>query len=186
MDLVQVDFCKRVPYDPEPSGFYYWTSVYYFDRDDFPSNGSVISKAQQFEHLFTTEDAKHVRADLKNPPGRGNIVASVTNFFGQGGAIDSEGSYTLLNIARWTLISDAGRKSYRLNRMPLRPSDSEGQFLSDSGYSQQLASLNTLLITGLSYNSHGELLVDGTVDRALHMWQLRDGTKRRARNPLAP
>ena len=186
MNLVQVDFCKRVPYSPLASDFYYWTNVYYMDADDFLTLGLLVGRAQFFEQARLTEDAELIQCDVKDPPGRGNVIFTTDNFFGQTGVLPSEGEYSLLNIARWTFRSSTGRYSYRLNRQPLRPSDMDGMNLSDSGYALQLSRCQSLVNTGQVYNSHGELLVSGSVDRRLHMWQLRDGTRRRQRNPLSP
>jgi hypothetical protein len=186
VNLVQVDFCKRVPYSPNPSGYYYWTNVYYLDADDFPTLNLVVNRVQSFEVIRLTEDVELWEATLKDPPGRGNVVLKVSNFFGQTGEVPSEGEYSLLNVARWTFRSSTGRYSYRLNRMPLRPSDMDGPNLSDSGFAFQQLRASSLVNSGQVYNSYGELLVSASVDRRLHMWQLRDGTRRRRRNPLTP
>jgi hypothetical protein len=185
MDLVQVDVLKRVIYTSNPSGYYYWTSVLYIDADLFTSYFNLQNYVLPREQLICTNDVQFMGIRIHNPPGRGNVVYE-EDFSGLfRGLIASEGEYSLINIARWRLYSDTGRASYRLNRMPLRPSDQDGQLLSDSGYLVQQASLNALLAPARFRNSYGELLVSGEVVRPLVKWQLRHGTKRRERNPLA-
>lgn len=185
MDLVQVDVLKRVEFPDNPSGYYYWTSVLYIDADEFASYFLLQNYVIPRERLICTEDVQFMGIRIHNPPGRGNIVYE-EDFSGLSrGMIESEDEYSLINIARWRLYSDTGRASYRLNRMPLRPSDQDGQQLSDSGLLVQQTSLNTLLLPGRFRNSYGEILASGTVVRPLTQWQLRHGTKRRQRNPLA-
>jgi hypothetical protein len=146
----------------------------------------MMNLVQQTEQLITLESTLFVRSQAKIPPGRTGVVQTITFSGGQKGLIPDDGLFTLINIARWRFWSAGGRLSWRLNRMPLRPEDMDGDRLSSSGYSLQQAALNTFLLPGRYYNSHGELLTTGEVEPRLAMWQLRDGTKRRRRNPLAP
>lgn len=185
MDLWQIDMAKRVPYAYNPSGFYYWTSVYYADRDYWDSNVQMFLDFLQLEKLLTTTDVEIVKLRAHNPPGRGNIVYEQGVSPGNHGVITSEGEYSMIEVARWHLLSDSGRRTYRLNRMPLRPSDVDGMELSASGLIRQQTSMNTLLAQEYCRNSYGELLTSGDVVRRLTQWQMRHGTKRRERNPLA-
>lgn len=184
MALWQVDCCKRVAFSDNPSGFYYWTSVYYLESSDFSNAFQARQAVINLDKILTTTDVEIVRLQVHAPPGRGNVIfnGAITFTFGQ--LSNPGGLYSLINVARWHLFDDAGRRSYRLNRMPLRPSDIDGDHLSATGASQQLASLNTLLLAGWCRNSYGELLTSGDVVQRLTMWQLRHGTKRRERNPL--
>lgn len=181
-----MDFCKRVPYSPLPSGFYYWTSVYYLDRDAFSSDAHCIAEVQAIERVLCLESVLFVRSQLKSPIGRDNVRTTINYTFGQGGQIPDNGEYSMFNIARWRLWSDADRYSYRLNRTPLIPEWIDGVNLSPLGLFRQQSGLNAFLFPGLFYNSYGELLTRGEVKPSLSMWQMRDGTKRRERNPLAP
>jgi hypothetical protein len=184
VDLVQIDIAKRVVFDPNPSGFYYWTSVYYADLEDWPNYSQLALDVVQLEHLLCTEDVELTNLRIKNPPGRTNVVFSQNFITPQFGDIPSEGEFSLIQIARWHLFDDEGRRSYRLNRMPLRPSDWEGQELTPSGMLRQVTCLNTFIGQGWARNSHGSLITSGEVVQRLTMWQLRHGTRRRRRNPV--
>jgi hypothetical protein len=185
LNLWQVDINKRIPYSPNPSGYYYWCSLYYVDRDEFTSDSDCIFWVLAKDRLLCTEDVGRIGWRVHDPPGRGNVIINEVFTTGSPGLIDSEGSYSLINIARWWLYSSTGRRTYRLNRMPLRPSDMDGMNLSDSGYATQVAALTNFLFPTRLRNSYGEYLTSGEVVRPLVMWQLRHGTKRRRRNPLA-
>lgn len=185
MDLWQVDVLKWVAYPPNPDGRYYWTSVYYVDRDQFSSAGNARNFCLSLDESLTTQDVWHAGLRVHDPPGRGNVIFNQIFTSFDNGLIPSEGSWSMINIARWSLRSSTGRYSYRLNRMPLRPSDMDGDRLSASGIALQEAGLNTFLIPARCRNQYGELLVSGEVVPTLVKWQLRHGTKRRQRNPLA-
>lgn len=185
MALWQVDMGKRVAFEPNPSGFYYWTSVYYLESSDFANPAQARLAVVNLEKILTTTDVDIVWQRVHAPPGRGNVIFDNPVSFTHGQITNSSELYSLINVARWHLWTDGGRKTYRLNRMPLRPSDIDGDELSMSGMAQQSASLNTFLLAGWCRNSYGELLTSGNVVQRLTMWQLRHGTERRERNPLA-
>lgn len=184
MDLVQIDIVKRLPFEENPSGWYYWTSVYYADRLHWASYEQLALDVVNLEKLLTTEDVDLTNLRIKNPPGRANVVLAQNFTVPQHGTIASEDAWSYIMVARWRLFDSLGRMSYRLNRMPLRPSDIDGQNLSASGLTRQNTSKNTLLGQGWARNSHGALLTSGEVVPKLTMWQLRHGTKRRRRNPV--
>lgn len=184
MNLVQIDVIKRLPLEESTSGWYYWSSVYYADSLHWPNLLQVALAVVQLDQLLATEDVGFTNLRIKDPPGRGNVVLAQDFTFITHGAIASEDSWSFINVARWRLFDDLGRMSYRLNRMPLRPSDMDGDHLSASGMTRQLTSRNTLLGQGWARNSHGALLTSGVVVPRLTMWQLRHGTKRRSRNPV--
>lgn len=185
MALWQVDMGKRVPLTTNPSGFYYWTSVYYLESTDFPNDAQARQAPTNLEKLLTTVDVDIIWQRVHNPPGRGNIVFDHSVGFTTGQLPNPSGEYSLIMAARWRLWSDSGRWTRRLNRMPLRGGDWDGTKLSTVGLARQTASLNTFLAQGWCRNSYGELLTSGQVVPDLVMWQMRHGTKRRERNPLA-
>lgn len=186
MDLIQIDVCKSFPYTPNPSGLYYWTSVYYADLDEFFDYADVIATFFQIEQFGMLASCKFVQMDIKNPPGRGNIVYTVDNFFGQGGLTANTTQYSLITAARCHFWDDEGRYSWRLFRGPLRGIDMEGDRLSSAGLLRCNAFLNGWQTRATMYNSHGSQITRKEVEPRLAMWQLRHGTKRSRRNPLDP
>lgn len=185
MVLRQYDVGKRLPVAGIGSGWYYWTNVYYNDTADFPNAAQARLAVLVLDQFIRTEDALGTGIRIHQPPGRGNVVENTVFPGTSGGFQPSEGSFSIINVARWEFRSSTGRYSYRLNRMPLRPSDMDGDRLSSSGMSVQVGLLNHYLLQGWCRNSYGELLTSGRVVPALVKWQLRHGTERRARNPLA-
>lgn len=181
MVLWQIDVAKRIAFPANPSGYYYWTSVYYIDRSDFISDLEARREVVKLDALICTEDVTITHVQVKSPPGRDNIIGEFTYGDTPGGITNASGEYSLINVARWHLFSDTGRRTYRLNRMPLRPGDWDGAELTDSGHLQQSASMGAFLGRGWCRNSYGELLTSGDVVRRLTMWQLRHGEKRRRR-----
>lgn len=186
MDLIQIDVCKSFPYSLNPSGLYYWTSVYYADFDEFFDFLDVISTFFQIEQFGMLDSCKFVQMNIKNPPGRGNIVYTQSNFAGSGGLTDDTDQYSLITAARWHFWDAEGRYSWRLYRGPLRGIDMEGGNLSALGMLRSTALINGWKARATMYNSHGSEIVRTKVEPRLAMWQLRHGTKRRERDPLDP
>ncbi|MGV1080889.1 MAG: hypothetical protein ACOYD1_13810 [Candidatus Nanopelagicales bacterium] len=181
MTLNQYDCGKRVPYTPNPDGYYYWSSTYYVDSADFSNTAAMTALVTSFEKLITCSNVQMTTWHRKIPPGRGNIVASFSQFLQTGLRPIGTDGYSLLNIARWSLVAASGAKSYKYIRLPLRPIDCTGVLLSSSGFTLQNASLSNFLSTGKFRNQYGSPYVSGSVSPFIHMWQLRHGTKRRER-----
>lgn len=186
LDLWQVDVSKRVAYSGNPSGYYYWTSTYYMDRDAYISIDQMAGRVNVLEELITTTKCERQIMHFKNPPGRGNVVATRGPFDDNFGLIADDGNHSLFVISRWLLRSASGRLSWRLNRAPLRYIDFDGDFLTSTGLVRQQAGINLLVSQARWFNSYGELITSGSVTGRVGYWQLRDGTKRRRRDPLAP
>lgn len=178
MALYQFDWLKSMPYSPNPSGRYYWTNVMYLESTDFPNVPQMINHALSKEKIICRANINVEGYRLKTPPGRGNVVSTVDFSILQPGGQPAIANPYLLTIARWTLIDDLGRKSYRLVRYPLGEADIIDGKLSPLAMTRQQASLGTYLITGTMRNSYGRVLTTGSVSPLAHMWQLRHGTKR--------
>ena len=185
MNLWQVDILKRIAYAPNPSGYYYWSSIYYIDRDEFTLDSNCYFYVFNREELITTTDVERMGLRVHDPPGRGNVIYNLIFGTPSPGGLPSLGDPMIINVARWALYSASGRYTYRLNRSALYLDDIDGMQLSDDGYARQVAAKNTLLFPARFRNSYGELLTSGEVARPVTMWQLRHGTKRRERNPFA-
>lgn len=183
MSLVQVDIFKFVDYAPNASGRYYWSTVYYLDTDDFDDLEDLMVYAFHLEEYSNTELVFLYWVQIKEPPGRGNIIHEQTAYTGQGGLWPDDGDHSLITIARWSLISDTGRRSYRLHRMPIPNAYLDGPSWTSTGKSNLDGQLTTLLLEAKCRNSYGELFVEGAVSEMPRMWQLRHGTIRRNRVP---
>jgi len=185
VSLVQVDVFKFVDYTPNTSGRYYWSSVYYLETDDFDDLEDLSVYCQHVEEYVNTELVFLWYIQIKDPPGRGNIIYESSLYTGQGGLWPDDGDHSLIMIARWSLVSDTGRKSYRLHRMPIPNSYLDGPNWTDAGKGILDGQLETLLLEAKCRNSYGELLTEGAVSATPRMWQLRHGTCGRNRVPGA-
>lgn len=183
LSLVQVDAFKFVDYEPNTSGRYYWSTVYYLDTDDFVDLEALSVYVQHREEYSNTELVFPYYIQIKEPPGRGNIVYEQSAYTGQGGLWPDDGNHSLIMVARWSLVSDTGRKTYRLHRMPIPNDYLDGPNWTPTGKSNLDGQLTTLLLEAKCRNSYGELLTEGAVSATPRMWQLRHGTIRRNRVP---
>jgi len=178
--LYQFDSLKRLADAKIPGGYYYWTNVYYLNIFDFSSYIQMRQHMQSKERLIHTTDVQFMGYQVHQPPGRGNVIEQISYTTLGTGLIPSEGQYSILDVFRWTFWTADDRPTYRLQRMPIRPSDVEGGKLTPSGQFWSQASANDLLIGGKAKNSYGETLVRATVAQEARMWQQRHGTKRAA------
>lgn len=184
--LTQFDILKSIPYPENPTALYYWTNVSYVDSADFDNQPQMILAVLQRERLIARANINFEGYTIKQPPGRGNIIFQGAYSTPQPGQLPAITDPYLLTIARWTLIDDLGRKSYRLVRYPLGADDIEAGKLSPTGFTRQQTSLNTWLATSIFRNSYGRVIETGSVSPLAHMWQLRHGTKRRRSTFWAP
>jgi len=185
MTLVQVDFWKFVEYLPNDDERYYWSTVYYLDTDDFDDIEEISIYCQHLEEVSNTELAFQWYVQIKSPPGRTGVIYEQNIYTGQGGLWPDDGDHSLIMIARWTLISSTGRKTYRLHRMPIPNAYMDGPNWTPTGLGILNSQLASLLAEGKCRNSYGELLVGGSISSTPRMWQLRHGTARRNRVPGA-
>lgn len=182
--LYQVDIRKRVPYLPNPSGYYYWSSTYYYDSDDFSSLVLLVRRARDVDRLHSLDLVEYQSAVLKQPPGRANVI-STTPLTLIVGLIPSLGEdYTLLSVARLRTFYNDGTWSYRYWRAPLLLSWIHGGVF--SAYAQaRIASYINNMGAGSGgrrvRNLAGSELLTGLTPAHPSMWQLRHGTQRRQR-----
>lgn len=182
--LYQVDLLKRVAWAPSPTGFYYWSTVYYIDSADTTSPINAGTKARQVDRLTTRQSVTYMRYQIKSPPGRGNVITTFTDGLNTGSFTNGTGTYMLIDVARWRWQSSAGRWTYKYGRMPVYEGDvSNGRFV---GFPRLivLGFINSVVSPGIWRDSYGDLLVRGKVDDRVRMWQMRHGTKRRERAPF--
>jgi len=106
--------------------------------------------------------------------------------FPQFGSLPAATGYDLLIAARWRLTTALGVRSYHLHRQPLPASYYTNGVYTATGLSQGQSRINTFLAQGIYRASDGHLLTAGHLAPALVSWQLRHGTKRRARRSWLP
>lgn len=182
--LYQLDILKRVPYAPNPSGYYYWTSVYYYDSDDFVSLLAMRSRALNVDRIHTLTVVEYVRITSKQPPGRGNVVSAISAVGNSGLMTGWSGDYSLLNVGRLILRYADGRSSYRYWRGPV-PMDwiDAGSFNSTARTRMGSYINNQRIVSGFppARNLTGAECIGGIVPTRVSGWQLRHGTERRRR-----
>lgn len=184
MVLWQVDMGKKVPYSPNPDGFYYWTSVYYLDRADYSSDNALFTDASQCEFLTCLSIVIGTYGNVKHAPGRGGVASHIDRSHPTGGIPYDGNGYSMINVARVEWRSSTGRYSYKLVRQPLMASQMDGIHLVQVGVPSISAQMAGCLATAPLRNQYGERLTSYHVDPLLHMWQLRHGTERRQRDPI--
>lgn len=186
MPLYQFDVGVRCPLKEGSSDFYYWTSVWYFDTADFPSLNAARSRAINLTQGMISQDAQLTRVVTKLPPGRGNVIANANLFNQPGNQFKGTGGWFLGMCGRINLWSTAGRRTYKLWRVPLYESDLEGGKIVGSRALFMQGIVNTMVTSFPCRDSYGDRFVRGSFDGLAHQWQMRHGTKRRERNPLMP
>lgn len=184
MALWQIDMQMGVPFDPNSSGIYYWTEVYYLDPSDFPSQQAIVNKMWAVMAITHLDVTQTYRMQIKSQPGRDNVIYTENHLNDYGHIPTGSNGYSMINISRWRTGYADGTRSYKLRRMPLRPSDMDGMRLSVSGLAQQNANLNALAFGTHFRGLSGSPWTVCVISPRVHMWQLRDGTKRRNRPVL--
>lgn len=185
MLLTQVDVLKSVAYEPNPDGRYWWTSVYYYDQNEFSSLGSLVARVKTVDRFISHPSVRYERFTVKQPPGRENVVTVITDGLTFGLLPELGGPYSLINIIRVTTYFDDGRGSYRLLRSPLEDAAWTGNMLASLTISQAGGYINAQrAISGFppSRNQYGGELISAIVSPFVRQWQLRHGTKRRERD----
>lgn len=169
---------------PTASGYYYWTTNYYWQSDsvsvaDGPGLNACLALARAVS-LDSTTDVLW-RARTVSGPGSSTQWGG----FGFVGDLpDTDYLYTYLSVARVQGICEDGSQWYKLLRCPLRPEDMEGSDLSNAMYDYLNDVYLPLLAVAPICNKRGQLLISAVVRPELHQWQLRHGTKRRNRAVL--
>lgn len=182
--LYQLDILKRVAYPPNPSGYYYWTSVYYYDSDDFSNLLAMRTRALTVDRLHSLDAVEYIRITSKQPPGRGNVVSAISAV-GNVGLITGWGTeYSLLNVGRLLLYYADGRSSYRFWRAPVAMDWIEGGEFNAFARARMASYINNQgpgAAGREARNQTGAICVGGLSPTRVSGWQMRHGTKRRRR-----
>lgn len=159
---------------------YYWTNVYYYDNsggDPFygPDHNAILAA----NYAGTTDQVALVALRITNamtgveygiltPP---DNLGTLTN--GERGS--------LINCVRLSGRAAGREVCYKRWRIPMGNIDVEGDQLSSSCLALFNDTIIPLLALATICNTHGDAVDEWIAQPAVHMWQLRHGTKRRAR-----
>lgn len=159
---------------------YYWTSVYYYENlGSTPYVGDFYNTIIEATANGTLDTVRRVAIRLTDVT-HGTEYGIVT--LGADGLIDADGDEgSLTNVARLVGWNEGRQVSYKLWRVPLRIGDISGKDI--SGTMQGIINDGVLdALNSLEFcNVHGVPIQEWTCDGAVHIWQLRHGTKRRER-----
>lgn len=167
------------------SGRYYWQHCVYVDTGDFANDSQMaLQTLNRFKLLYTSQVQLHgLRWFL---PGTETIYFTQTFTVAQFGSLSSVENPDLLVCARWHLFGDDGSYTYHLHRQPIGADYLEGGQWSATGGTQNAARVNTFVLFGKFRTKSGALVDTGWAGSEPTPWQLRHGTKRRARRGWLP
>lgn len=185
MPVYQVDYQCRYPHEDTDDGYYYWTNCYYTVADN-PIDAEVNLNGIM-TNMYTVACIVGVETlfcQVKSPPGRQAplYIDPLGDIFG---VLPAPDGGLLTNTVRvYGLV--AGRQVwYKRWRVPLRPSDIDGLVLEGSFHAYLEANFSALAAAGVLTTVTGDVIEEIHVSPRVHMWQLRHGTKRRARPVFA-
>jgi hypothetical protein len=186
LTIYQANIEKRLPWAASTSGYYYWTNVYYCNT----TSGSVLA---DFLATVITRDRQWTLDIVE--AGSWKLVNYDT-----GVLIDSHHTYTPRTIPHLPgdpisltntmyvagLCADDSRW-YKRYRLPLRAEDMDAAGNLSTTALAAFTGLAEGLITIPSLcNYRGVAVTQSRLSPRVHMWQYRDGTKRRSRSVLFP
>jgi hypothetical protein len=185
MPVVQLSWQFRHPYPGNPDGYYYWTQKLYAnpaDPTDFPSYVGALEEPYFTWHLFKTQIN---RLRITMPPGS-NTVLENAFAFNHNGNNTRDLPTILQNVARANLWVGTQYVGYKLLRGMIGTEEiTNGEIGFGIWFALQTYWGPALIDAGLT-TSDGTPIDRIEVDRQIHHWQLRHGTKRRQRVVIAP
>lgn len=184
MALRQYDIVKRIAYPPNPGGYYYWSTTLYYDTADFGSAAQALNRALNVDRIHTIDQAQYMKVVVKEPPGRGNVIQTVTPFSTFGMIASTTEPFSLINVMRLQMFYDDDRHSYRYMRMPILDIWTAGESLTPYLLARAASYINNQkAVSGFpaARNQYGGSCTAGLSPTKLSMWQLRHGTLRRER-----
>lgn len=183
MALGQFDIQHRTAYSLEPDGFYYWTNRFYLDVPDPSHAGPAIA------HIFEGYEVVNYHAIQRNwirlavPPGDASPIFD-SFAFNDPGNTALTGGFILENIARVHFYVGLEYVGYKLLRGTVGIDDvvdgiidpTKVAFITDNltfyWFQNDLRTIDNRVITSLACQPE------------IHHWNLRHGTKRRARGVI--
>lgn len=183
MTLTQIDFQIRAPYEYGDDGYYYWCNTYYADWDGSLGSSSPIYKLSVvFEACWLPMAELNWHRETQ-PPHSGIQVFEGTGFNNPGEATHAD-STILENVARVSCFVGERYVGYKLLRAVVGPDEVVDGVIDPTvvaflqgNYADQLVVIGCTTADGTPYTSC-------VVDSRIHHWNLRHGTKRRARGVI--
>lgn len=166
-------------YPSVETGFdYYWTTVYYYNNlNGDPAAGLNYSALLDATYNGSSYDNRLVAVRITNL--ETHTEYGIATPFDNHGTIPENGGGSLENVVRLSGKADGQEVSYHLWRQPLTLADIEAGRLSDDAWAVVNDVIIPALVTAELQNVGGVEVQEWTADRAIHLWQLRHGTKRR-------
>lgn len=184
MALRQYDVVKRIAWPASPTGWYYWSSVYYYDRADFSSDIAVRTRVRNVDSFQCLVNVQYVKMITKEPPGRGNVISVVSMAGNTGGQAADPNGYSMLMVMRAVTLFSDGRPSYRYCGRPMAARWYHGESLTPAGLAWLGGYLGAMRATSgfpPARNLTGGAMIASPTPHLLHRWQMRHGTERRER-----
>lgn len=183
--LVTGRVALSVPWPSLPSGEYYWEHCFFQNTDDFTNDLQMgLQTIIDMKLLYSATVTLHgIRWYI---PGTTTVYFQQIYITPQHGDQPATDDYTILQAARWQLRGPLGQRSYHLHRQPLPLSYIADGEWTTLGRSQCQIRINTFIAQGVYRTDTGVLITEGHLAERPAMWQMRHGTKRRARRAWLP
>jgi len=179
--LYQVDYEFRFPYVENPDGYYYWTNAFYVEQTTpiaaITSCNGRLSNIVHHTCLLGVECTGH---QVHTPPGSGDVVY-VDPGSTLAGSLSPIGVGPLINSVHILFLAAGSVVGWKRWRVPLRTSDIDGDYIATAFWLDLQDYWSGALSSPVLRSRTGVLIDEILVDRKIHMWQLRHGTKRRSR-----
>lgn len=185
MAIYKINLGKRIAAPNLAGGWYYWTNVYYSDAPDAGVLEDNLNIIVPYDARFCGNDV-HYGQQLIIRLSDGHVYRSDDHFSHQNTFLP--GAYpTLTNVLYVYGAYEDGHRFAKHFRVPLRDSDMESDgTLSAAALAVWDSAARSLGSLGVACSPSGSPLLRTRLSPLIHMWQLRDGTKRRSRNVLFP
>lgn len=180
MDLRVRQTQMRIPWPPNPSGWYYWTNSWYFDLDNPPSGNSSSNLLGIATLHLHTSAVQRYRFRIGVPPEPIAWASSLTGFSAPG-SIALETGYSPFDTALLLHYSDGRRVGFTRLRCPVQAGDQVDGNLHEDFHGYLVSNANFHLLAAKICSRYGEPIDEIRVSKKVHGWQFRDGTERRQR-----
>lgn len=185
MTLMQLDYQLRAAYPANPDGYYYWTNTFYFDYDMVPSSHSALYKTiVGLSHIHSIHVFRN-RFRLIAPP-HGTTVLLNAGELNQHCDQADVTSFVLENVARVSFWIGERYVGYKLLRGCVGTDEIIDGIIDEGRRLEIEGQIGEWWLGAPLLTASGETIERATVDRSIHHWQLRHGTKRRQRVVIAP
>lgn len=182
MAIVQLNWQMRHPYEANPDGYYYWTSVVYTVVDNpydfFPYVGAI-------EACYFSSNLYQTRMNwllITSPPHGGTLIESASSFNHEGYRDDLP---TILeNVGRVSLFVGEEYVGYKLLRGVFGTEEIENGLILPTPHANVQGTFADSLVAAGITTADGTPITSAVLDQRIHHWNLRHGTKRRARGVI--